>query len=602
MDSITTIEKIFQAYQDIKNNNLKSRDWGDFFVKYPAKEGFGFLYVVLSSPTKKYRGKKKDLDKALNKSAKANKVVSPKDFDDVYEYLYQNFQNVVKGKDEILVGLENFLAGLRIELLPYHNMKYVFLNPNHSDMIAYQIKEKGQLIFYVNLIGMKEDGLILAHERQLEYIKESIRKGISPNKLTSLPPLRTGETEIDFSPHNKKEAENDPESALVAQFREKIKQKKLQGEIDEELAFETVIDFANKGRASIQVENKSKDIEKHNIPTKEGERENSKSEFASSEPLGSNPNENLKDEMDRTHLVFSDENDSRPSSSAPINAIDASPFANIPKPAPLSKESVISDDGDQTHSENLPTNGIPSYEKPPPIALPDDYGKNSNYNKEMDEIIELKKQIESGKDEKKLIQQELEDLTAQFSTQIKEKDQHIAELSKRVSKLSEENQNLSEELENAKLTTEERIARLRNQFEKIQIQIQPLIQENQELRKKLDRMDQTQKISEDINLINRNLTLQEKYEISLKEIENLKEKIRKTNKITQESKLGQEKNLISTEIMPSHEETKKKANASTLQNALLNSLHKNKEQIEFQNKILEQKRASENSEDEPEET
>ncbi|MHA1611993.1 MAG: hypothetical protein ACTSYU_08090, partial [Promethearchaeota archaeon] len=253
MNIKAALEKLFIAYNEFNRITGPNSGLGEFFIQYPTKVGVGFFYVIMSPPRKRVKGKKKDLDKALNKSAKANKPIPVKDLKEILDFLNENYRKIVKPKEEILDRLENYIAGLRLGLVPSHNLKFVFNNPSRPELFAYALKPRNQFVMYLNIVAVHEDGLVLSHEDQIQYIKEALKKGINPNQIKSLPALQTGSPKSRISRPSKDDQEI-KENSRLAGFREKIKQKKLKGEVQEELAFETVIDFSNKGRASIMVD------------------------------------------------------------------------------------------------------------------------------------------------------------------------------------------------------------------------------------------------------------------------------------------------------------------------------------------------------------
>ncbi|MCF2141508.1 MAG: hypothetical protein K9W44_15745 [Candidatus Lokiarchaeota archaeon] len=590
-----------------------SPGFGDFYIKYPTKSGFGFLYIILSPPNRRYKGKKKDVDKLLNKSAKSNRVIAPKDIDEIIRYLYQNFPKIIKSRNEILSKIEEIIAGLRLELHVFHNLRFQFKDPTKSEIIVFENSNNGEFHAYINLVGMEEKGLILAYERQINYIRENLKKGIHPLKLKSLPPLRTGETDVDFSKSkssSKATREKPKESDLVQKFREKIKQKKIQGEVDEELAFETVIDFSNKGRAAISFKNEAEIDNTSQISD----------EIASSDVIQNAETKMLKDAInDETKMVgntkysndqtVSNQNmhlnattpsnipiPTKPSqpnlSPIPENAIpiiDSPPFINIPKPAPLSRESVISipdnriEKGDlakQNIQLNHNNKDIPfsiDSSAPPPLSLEEGVKLSSKIT--FDEYQQIQ-------EERDLLKNQLEQVTDELTKQIQSRDEKIKELDKNLSILHNKNKELEDKYNQIQKETQIKMKNFRDKFLKIQEKIQPLIKENQELKLKWEKEVHTKKVTDNIQLINQNLSLQEEID----KLKNVNEKlIKKLNEQEQlikrlsESKQNQEISKNKNENIQNDQE--KKETAQILKNALMNSLQEKQKQLQHQQQL-----------------
>ncbi len=79
--------------------------------------------------------------------------------------------------------MRTLLAGLRLEFVPYENLKYTFLDPSNPEIIIYDEEKEEQFAFYINIINTKDSGLFLAHERQLAFIREQIEKDINPTEI-----------------------------------------------------------------------------------------------------------------------------------------------------------------------------------------------------------------------------------------------------------------------------------------------------------------------------------------------------------------------------------------------------------------------------------
>ncbi|MHA1777102.1 MAG: hypothetical protein DRO88_02155 [Promethearchaeia archaeon] len=500
MDFNTALEKLSNIYRKVDQAQNIKPGFGDFYLKYPAKVGYGFLYILMSPPQRRYKGKKKDLDKLLNKSAKSNRVILPKDFDEIVYYLYQNFSNLVKSRNQILNKLEEIIAGLRLELHFFHNLKFAVKDPSKIDMIVFENSSKREFWAYVNLVGFEETGLALAHERQIEFIRENLKKGIDPRDLHSLPPLRTGETKVDFSKQKANQTGKRPkESELVQKFREKLKQKKVQGEVEEELAFETVIDFSKQDRVSITPN-----------PTVNSSSRSESNQFEIKEKEEASIDETkIVKESGYQRIGTKSEN---PVLNEPI--VNIKPYIDIPKPSPLSSDSIInSSDPDLKQNSSPLTIEEPSHKPnslPPPLSLEEGVKLSTGFTpKEFHELQE----------ENKILKIQLEQVTDALTKKIEQKDKEIQSLNEKLNQLSDQKQVLLEKYESIQQNykklqsdTTEKMRNFREKVQKIQDRIQPLIKENQQLKAKWEHEIHQQKVGDNIELINQNLTLQEKVE------------------------------------------------------------------------------------------
>ena len=269
MNLNTAISRIHHLYSRIESSANISPGYGQIFHRYDTKEGIGVLIVILEPPAKRIKGKKKDFDKIIEKSGNSGKSILPKDFPNIISYLSSVFSTIIKPRDEILKHLRKLMAGLRLELIPMDNMKYVFKNPTTPQIIVYDTIIKGQFALYINIVNIEEQGLILAHERQIEFICNEISKGIDPTRIKNLPSLRTGDTEFHPRKHPVlKEEEKKDSMVKLAKFRDGLKQKKIQEEIDVELDSETVINFGARSEEKITQKNSEiKDIFGNPLPS-----------------------------------------------------------------------------------------------------------------------------------------------------------------------------------------------------------------------------------------------------------------------------------------------------------------------------------------------
>ncbi|MHA1673439.1 MAG: hypothetical protein ACTSYI_07410 [Promethearchaeota archaeon] len=609
MDIKTALEKLFAAYTSFQKIGGPNPSLGEFFIQYPTKKGVGFFYVILTSPRKKAKGKKKDLDKVLNKSAKANKPILPKDIDEVLDFLNQNYTKIAKPKDQILDRLENYIAGLRLEIVPSHNLKYVFNDSTRPELFVYTLKSKNQYVMYLNIVAVHEKGLILAHDHQIQYIKEALKKGINPNQLGSLPSLRTGETELEISRPRKEIGEKREHSDRLAAFREKVRQKKiqgiLQGEIDEELAFETVIDFSNRGRASIQVEDTPPPPPAETNISYDPDVDTTRDEYGDSVP------DNLDAPQSINELSFSPmRGDSSASNGNPHDSDDQTRMVDsddqtrmvdpVPEPSPSHQQMDIPVDGFDNIAKPapLPDNSISGYDKPAPMVFPSTSDDSPSVFPIPQPTPQPTSDDQDSKllEEKELLQEQLETLTTQMVSQLKDKDEKIHSLQEQMQTIQEE--------------SDEKIERLRGQFISIQEKVQPLIEENNTLRQQQKDLAQDEKVTENLQLINRNLSLQENLDQALLRIKDLEQLLDGKEKISAQSEESidepTEESLDESTEESLDESTEESLDESTeesidepteesldeskslLSNALHDSFQHSKEQLEHQRKTQEE--------------
>src|SRR6056297_2425604 len=136
------------------------------------------------------------------------------------------------------------MAGFRLKFFMKHNLKYTFKNSSNPTIIIHEgTSSKRQYFCFIHVFNVKEEGLVLAHERQIKYIKQELEKGVNPIDIKQLPSLRTGNTYLDAKSAGKSEEEdNVPDvSTKLKKFRKQIKQKKASKDIEEELDYKTII-------------------------------------------------------------------------------------------------------------------------------------------------------------------------------------------------------------------------------------------------------------------------------------------------------------------------------------------------------------------------
>ncbi len=259
MASRETISKLYEIYQKIDKFKNVTPGFGFFFKRYEHRGKVSFLIVVLGPSTFRTKGKLKDFEKVINKSLSKNKLILPKDFRFLHSYLSTDFNKLITPRDEILNKIKRIMASLRLNFFEDANMKYS-LQSLFPEIIVYDtITEKGQFAFYFNIVNLVEDGLILAHETQLNYLYEQIEDGINPITIedTDLPDLRSGNTAFSFSGDINKNKSREKRGS-VQKFKQVVNKRVSKEDIEEELDYETIIDFNPKKGLEKNIESEKK--------------------------------------------------------------------------------------------------------------------------------------------------------------------------------------------------------------------------------------------------------------------------------------------------------------------------------------------------------
>jgi hypothetical protein len=245
MDFLGSLSRIFTIYKKFQTIPVSQEGFGYKAIKYRTKSSNAFLFVFMSPPAGGVKGKAKDLDKIIEKSSKSNKLILPKEFSVIRNYLASIFPEIRAGRDEILMTLKTLMAGIRLEFVPFENMRYSFLELENPQIMVYDSNEDGIYSMYVSFVDLKEDGLLFAFEKQIQYICEQIDQDIAPTIIENLPPLRTGNT--GFNTQNPEPivapVMEEPTSKLERRkaLHERIKKKKEAEEKQKEMQQETVI-------------------------------------------------------------------------------------------------------------------------------------------------------------------------------------------------------------------------------------------------------------------------------------------------------------------------------------------------------------------------
>ena len=122
------ISKLYEIYRKIESFKKVTPGFGFFFKRYEVKGKNSFLFIVMGPPKYRTKGKLKDFEKVINKSLSHNKLILPKDFPNLYNYLMTDFNKFITPKDEILNKIKRIIASLRLNFFEDTNMKYSFIS------------------------------------------------------------------------------------------------------------------------------------------------------------------------------------------------------------------------------------------------------------------------------------------------------------------------------------------------------------------------------------------------------------------------------------------------------------------------------------------
>ena len=249
MDLISFITKIYEAHQKIKASQQVSPDFGMISERYETSAGPAILHVFLSSPTRRSKGKRKDYEKIIQKSIQQGKTVSSsKDFSMIQQYLGSVFSSIATPLPDILDKMQTLMAGLILGFVPIQNVKYSVKSNPRVGFVAYDTVTAGQYAFFFSIVGMKEDGLYLAHENQIAFLKQEIINGKNPTLIRNIPTIQSGSGSAPPKALPAKSGRA-PNHQAIKKFRKQIQQKKDDVQIKKELEFETVIDFSSRQSA-----------------------------------------------------------------------------------------------------------------------------------------------------------------------------------------------------------------------------------------------------------------------------------------------------------------------------------------------------------------
>ena len=422
------IAKLYDMYQKIDRFKKITPGFGFFFKRYEVKGKVSFLLVVLEPPHFRTKGKLKDFEKVINRSLLNNKLILPKDFRFLHSYLSTDFNKLITPRDEILNKIKRIMASLRLNFFEDANMKYSLQSMFPEIIVFDTITDKGQFAFYFNIVNLSEDGLVLAHERQLNYLYEQIENGVNLVSLldTDLPDLRSGNTAFSFSRDLDKQKSRDKRGS-VKKFRQLVNKKVSKEDIEEELDYETVIDFNPKKGLDNKIKNDKKLVRR--------------GLFGQPLPNISNNNEKI-----------------------------------LPKPISKAEPQLL---------EN-PLHPLDS--SPPSIEDHTIITKQSNLAEinELEKKINILKQenvdLEDIKDKNDLLVNQITQITDELTTKLEAKDSELKNLK---IKLEEEEKNKKGlEIEIQKIDQEKNVA-----FDGLEEQIQDLVDENTTLLKSLEEIE-----------------------------------------------------------------------------------------------------------------
>jgi phosphopantetheine adenylyltransferase len=214
--------------------------------RYDTTAGPAMLLIVMSPPKRRSKGKRKEYDKAFQKSIQQGKVFSSKDFSTIQQHLLSVFPTIITPRNKILEEFQTILAGLILGFVPIQNVKYSVKSLPGKNFVVYESVQARHYAFLVSIVGMKDDGLYLAHENQMAFITQEIDSGKNPNFIRNIPSLQKGS---DLAPQ-KVTSQKPADHQAIKKFRQHLKQKKDVIQIQEELDYETVIDFASRQNSS----------------------------------------------------------------------------------------------------------------------------------------------------------------------------------------------------------------------------------------------------------------------------------------------------------------------------------------------------------------
>jgi len=423
------IAKLYDIYQKIDRFKKISPGFGFYFKRYEQNDKVSFLLVVIEPPHFRTKGKLKDFEKVINKSLSNNKLILPKDFRFLHSYLSIDFNKLIMPRDEILNKIKRIIASLRLNFFEDINMKYSFIRSMFPEVIVYDtITDKGQFAFYFNIVNLSEDGLILAHERQLNFLYEQIENGVNPVTLmdTDLPDLRSGDTAFSFSVDSNRQKSREKRGS-VQKFKHLVNKRVSKEDIEEELDYETVIDFNPNKRSDDSVKNEKKLVRRG---------------------LFGQPLPNISNNNERTLPK-------------PISK---------PKPQPLENSLPPLD-----HSS-------PSIEDQTIITKQSNLAELAELEEKIDILEQENVDLEEIKDKNELLVNQITQITDELTTKLEEKDKEIKNFKIKLEEEKKIKQSL--ELEIQKIDQERNVA-----FDGLEEQIQDLVDENTSLLKSLEEIE-----------------------------------------------------------------------------------------------------------------
>ena len=433
MASSEIISKLFEIYQKINSFKEISPGFGFYFQRFERGDRISFLLIVVEPPHYRIKSKQKDFEKVINKSLSSNKLILPKDFRVLTNYISAEFNKFITPRNEILNKLKHIIASLRLNIFEDNNMKYS-IQSMFPEIIAYErINDKGQYAFYFNVVNLNEDGLILAHERQLNFLYEQIENGINPINIldADLPNLRSGDTAFSFSKAQNRNSSAENKKS-VKKFRQLINQKKSKEAISNELDYETVIDF-NPSAKNINIE------------------------------------ENKAEKPTVRRGLFGQ----------PIGKMPVKKTSPVSKPQPLENTETIPD--------FPPSNSLsPFAEEQTVITKQSKNAEIEELEKKIEDLERQNQELLQIKESNDLLSNQIIQITDELTSKLEQKDNELDKIKKEFEQLKI---NLEKEQKKTK-DLEEEIQRLEREknlaIDEIQEQIQDLMEENATLLKAYD--------------------------------------------------------------------------------------------------------------------
>jgi hypothetical protein len=496
MDFLGAISRIYNLYIKIEKIYPSISNFGFSIQRYDTSRGPGVLYIIMTPPSRKGKGKHRDFEAVLQKSASSAKLILPRDFIPIEQYLTSIFEQITKPRDEVLNELRLLLAGLRLEFVPHQNLKLGFRDPSNIQIVVWDKEDKdGFFAFYINILDLKEDGLYLAHERQVSFIIHEIKAGRDPKTIANLPPLRTGETALQA-----KKSHSPPSNSISSStgnegsnssankrdiLKQLIKQRAEQDVIKKEMTSETVI--KNFSPQSSSVANPIESIVHNESPKPAPLQFNL---FGRPTPMHS----------PSSKISFSKETEEKSTPSIQNHLKVASPILNpVPFPqVPIDHQEPFS----PTLPESSKSEGVNSL-----VAAIQESSRQ--------EIEKIREKLQAIEAQNNALLLQIKTITETYEKQIEVKDQELTQFKQLFSQSDQEKEAYKKLIADFQAKNQE-CQDLNQRYSNLQEQIQFVNEQN---RKTQDLLTKQQQVI--ITISKKNATLDDAIETLMKEKENL---------------------------------------------------------------------------------